>query len=380
MPGRAPDMSPFAATILRRTLAEFEAASKLTFNRERVVEDIANPRPTGVGGGGLTQQNLKRVSNIHQSSVDAMVREVSCRLLGRKTSEPSTPGEAQVWADAASFFYHRIQVSAGQCPGRKADMSDDAAKAMRSVLTQISNQSEKVGGANMEAAQMLMFNHERVVQDITNPGPQNIDGKVLTQKDLKRVDIEHRPFVGAMVRELCCCLVSKALPSRLTQDEVQVWAEAARYLSGRIQGTPAEMPGRKSDMSSDAATALRTTLAQMEATHKLMSNRERVVQDIANPGPRNIEGKALTQKDLKRVDIEQQTSVDAMVQEVCCRLRGKVTCGPAAGEELVWADAARFLSGRIQGSPSEMPGRNPDMSADAAKALRAVLEPMAAVS
>merc|ERR1740138_245950 len=117
-----------------------------------------------------------------------------------------------------------------------------------------------------------------------------------------------------MVREVCCCLVGKEMSQHLTRDEVLVLAEAARYLSGRIQGTPAEMPGRKPDMSSDAATALRTMLAQMEAAHMLMSNRGRVVQDITNSGPENIDGKSLTQPELKRVGIEHQASADAMIR------------------------------------------------------------------
>jgi hypothetical protein len=116
-------------------------------------------------------------------------------------------------------------------------------------------------------------------------------------------------------------------------------------------------------------------LGQMEAAHMLMNNRERVVQDIANPGPKNIDGKTLTQTDLKRVDAKHRASVDAMVREVCCRLLGKGASMPQApGEMSVWAEAARFLSGRIQGTPSDCPGRNPDMSSAAAAALRAVLE------
>ena len=50
---------------------------------------------------------------------------------------------------------------------RKADMSMLAAQTLRAVL------------AKMEAALMLLSNQERVVQDITNPGPENIDGKKL---------------------------------------------------------------------------------------------------------------------------------------------------------------------------------------------------------
>merc|ERR1712118_364150 len=80
-----------------------------------------------------------------------------------------------------------------------------------------------------------------------------------------------------------------------------------------------------------------------------------------------------TQTDLKRVDIKYQASVNAMVKEVSCRLLGKTPSAPPPKEVMVWAAAASYLSGRIQGQPNEMPGRKPDMSSDAAAALRTVL-------
>ena len=153
-----------------------------------------------------------------------------------------------------------------------------------------------------------------------------------------------------------------------------MWAAAAAFLAGRVQG-PGGCPGRKADMSSNAAEMLCRALGEVEAACKLTSNREKIVQDITNPGPKNIEGKKLTQTDLKRVDAQHRASVDAMVREVCCRLLGKGASEPqAAGEASVWAEAARFLSGRIQGAPQDCPGRSPDMSPAAAAALRAVLE------
>jgi hypothetical protein len=375
-PGRKADMSTNAAEMLCRALGEVEAACKLTSNREKIVQDITNPGLSAVGGrGAITQTDLKRVSYVHRASVDAMMSELCNRLLGRKTNGPTNPGEAQVWAEAAVFFHNRIQVSTGECPGRNPDMSQHAAKAVRKVLPQIANQLERINASDQEAAQMLMHNRERVIQDITNPGPTNIDGKKLTQTDLKRVDGKHRASVGVMVNEVCCCLLGRTASKRPSPEDALVWAEAAAFLAGRIQGTPSDCPGRDPDMSSAAAAALRSMLGQMEAAHMLMNNRERVVQDIANPGPKNIDGKTLTQTDLKRVDAKHRASVDAMVREVCCRLLGKGASMPQApGEMLVWAKAAGFLSGRIQGTPSDCPGRNPDMSSAAAAALRAVLE------
>merc|ERR1711904_614282 len=110
---------------------------------------------------------------------------------------------------------------------------------------------------------------------------------------------------------------------------------------------------RKADMSTAAAQALSTTLGRLEAAHRLASNCTRVVQDITNPGPKNIDGKALTQTDLKRVDTKHQASVNAMVKEVTSQLLGKTPCGPPPKEELVWAAAAGYLSGRIQGTAAE---------------------------
>merc|ERR1719282_939800 len=369
-------MSGNAAAVFKKVLAEFEAASKLMSNLETVVLDITNSAGVGVKGGTLSQRNLKRVPNVSQASVDAMAREVSGRLLGIKTNAPSTSGEAQVWAEAAAFFNSRIQAANGEFPGRKADMTPAAAAAMRKVLGSIASPAEEVDAACLEAAQMLMRNYGKVVQDITNPGPNNIDGKALTQTNLKRVDIKHQALVDAMVCEACCCLVGKATPKPLVKEEALVWAEAAGFLSARIQGTPAEMPGRNPDMSSGATTALRTTLAKMEAAYMLISNRERVVQDITNPGPSNIDGKELTQKEpiLNRLDKKHQGSVNAMVNEVSCRLLGKTPSTPQPQELLVWAKAARYLSGRIQGTSAEMPSRKPDMSSDAAAVLRLVLK------
>merc|ERR1712224_1197027 len=106
-----------------------------------------------------------------------------------------------------------------------------------------------------------------------------------------------------------------------------VWAHAASFLASRIQGPgddcdfPHEQ--RNADMSNAAATALRTTLARLEAAHRLPTNIERVVQDITNPGPSNIEGKKLPQLNLMRVKAADKYTVEEMVKAVCSRLLGQ---------------------------------------------------------
>merc|ERR1719473_2348128 len=92
-------------------------------------------------------------------------------------------------------------------------MSSGAAVALRAALAQTVGQLEKIAASGQEAATLLEANRVRVVQDITNPGPKNIDGKDLTQKHLTRVGKKDQDAVDAMVREVCQCLRGKAAMS-----------------------------------------------------------------------------------------------------------------------------------------------------------------------
>merc|ERR1712224_753982 len=347
MPGRDPDMSLAAATAMKTVLGHIEVASKLTWNRETIVKDIVNQGPRGVKGGQLSQTHLKRLDP-KMASVKAL-------------SEPEAKEEVLAWADAASFFNSRIQGPSDECEFphqyRKADMSTAAAQALSTTL------------GRLEAAHRLASNCTRVVQDITNPGPKNIDGKTLTQTNLKRVDPKHKESVEEMVQVVCSRLLGQEVSGPSTEAEALVWVEAATFLSGRIQGSIEEMPGRAPDMSLRAAVAMQKVLGQIEAASKLMSNHEKVVKDICNSGSTAINGGNVTQTDLERLP-GKQSSVDAMVREVCGRLLGK-TPGPSEGE--VWVGAAKYLHLRIQASSKEMPGRKRDMSTAAATAMRTVL-------
>merc|ERR1719160_2236815 len=96
---------------MQKALAQIEAAAKLISNRETVVKDICNPGPKPVKAGGeLTQTDLKRLQPTHLSSVDAMMRELCGRLLGKSAVEPD-PSEAKVWEDAAKYFHLRTQAA-----------------------------------------------------------------------------------------------------------------------------------------------------------------------------------------------------------------------------------------------------------------------------
>jgi len=375
MPGREPDMSSAAATAMKTVCGHIEAASKLIHNRETVVNDITNPGKRGVKGGELSQTELKRLDPIYRSSVDAMLREVCDRLLGSSSqmtsfeslSDPEAKQKANVlvWADAASFFASRIQAPSDECEfphsDRKSDMSAAAATALRMTL------------ARMEAAHRLASNWEMVVQDIINPGPNGVKGGQLTQLNLERVDPRNKASVEGMVKTVCSRLLSQEVSGPSSPGEALVWIQAATFLSGRIQKSRDEKPGRAADMNRHAAVAMRKVLAEIEAASKLMSNREKVVMDICNQGSNAINGGQVTQTDLKRLQPGQQSSVDAMVREVCGRLLGKNASGPGPADAQVWADAAQYLHLRIQATKKEMPGRKRDMTVGAATAMRTVL-------
>merc|ERR1712048_630377 len=254
-PGRAPDMSTRAAIALRKVLAKVEAANLLTINREKVVMDITNSGPSAIGGGTLTQTNLKRVDPNDATAVNAMITAVSARLNGDPTGVTSNLKEARVWAKAASFLSERIQGSVSACPGRAPDMSSDAATMMRTALGEI------------EAAAMLSSNRDKVYQDITNTKDIGIGGGKLTQTNLKRVGPKDAPYVRSMLREVSERLVGNSTSvATKSEDEKRVWAEAARFLSRRIQAAGDQRcPGRAPDMSQNAATRMKAVLTEIEA-------------------------------------------------------------------------------------------------------------------
>ena len=117
-----------------------------------------------------------------------------------------------------------------------------------------------------------------------------------------------------------------------------------------------------------------------EAAYKLIMNHEAVLRDITNPEKTNIIGDELTQAELKRVVVMHAGHVDELLMETSRRLLGRVAMTPIypnnqqpPQQQKVWAVTAMFLSARLQSAPLEMPSRKPDMSEQAALAMRAVL-------
>ena len=134
------------------------------------------------------------------------------------------------------------------------------------------------------------------------------------------------------------------------------------------------------------AAAMHTHAARREAAKKLIMNHDNVLNDVCNPSESlNIEGKELTQLDLVRVKPHLRDYADQAMRECARRLLGTRAGGHALEAHLDpknfaqvqgWVGTCLYLDGRIQGSMSDKPGRTPDMSPNAAAAMRAVLAEM----
>ena len=120
---------------------------------------------------------------------------------------------------------------------------------------------------------------------------------------------------------------------------------------------------------------------RLQAARKLIGNHDRVLLDITRP-----DGPPASQPQLKRVPGKEK-EVDAALYEAARRLLGhkhgesvKVLRPKNFDESRAWAKAMEFLSFRIQSSTEEMAEvrnfeqRKPDMSPEAAAAMRAILE------
>ena len=113
-----------------------------------------------------------------------------------------------------------------------------------------------------------------------------------------------------------------------------MWVRAINYLDLRTQGVLEEKPGRTPDMSEIAAMGMRHVMQQMlhdaetfaprrEAAMALRNNQARVLKDVCNPSKElNIDGKPLTQLELRRVAPRYEALADEALREIERRLLG----------------------------------------------------------
>jgi len=269
---------------------------------------------------------------------------------------------------------------------------------------------------------------------VCNPSPMhNIHGdRMLTQLDLQRLPVQSSAYVDEFLREVTRRLLggSYELEVRIhlsTPQQAQAWVHAATYLEGRMQSTAEQKPGRERDMGPAAADAMFAVMSELsescaawlslrslldksdigsdpeggvadfpsaareEAARKLISNQSMVRIDICNPFHNtSIKGNKLTQaRSLIRLPYEDSPHVDMFLREVARRLLGRragakrleVRLDPSNPPQArAWVAAARYFSQRIQSTPQQSPGREPDMGPDAAAALQAVMADLSAMS
>ena len=116
-----------------------------------------------------------------------------------------------------------------------------------------------------------------------------------------------------------------------------------------------------------------------EAALKLVANHEPLLRDVTNAAPH-------TQTNLKRAGAYDAVFVDKMLLETTRRLLGCTDATRAQfdalaqpldplamGMQKAWGVTAQYLDQRIQSSVAQKPGRAPDLSDEAAKAMKAVM-------
>ena len=211
-----------------------------------------------------------------------------------------------------------------------------------------------------------------------------------------------------LVRLLCLCAMSRAqdkLEKALTGagetigPKIEgVIAEAGYYADHHISmltyigacppwepfqqlvDTSIKESGGVLETQADGAAGQHSHAARYEAARKIVLNHNGVLCDMVNPSPK-------TQLELVRVGLEYRHYVDQALRETVRRLLGK-RAGIHLFEERVdpsmpaqsaaWRAMATYLSARVQGMQQQMPGREPDMGAEAAAALRAALQDVGA--
>jgi len=129
-----------------------------------------------------------------------------------------------------------------------------------------------------------------------------------------------------------------------------------------------------------------------DAARALIMNHARVLRDLINPSEKlNIEGKPLTQRNsLKRAAFSDWWYADRFLMQVACRLVGPATSSLQIADDALrrldpdearaWREAAEFLDKRVQSTQAACPGRAPDMSSDAAAAMKTVMTSLRSIA
>jgi len=358
-------------------------------------------------------------------------------------ADSTMPQQFLVWAQSATFLKKRLQTREDQCQGRAPDLSPEAAAAMVAVMNELMSppwwdklRNRLLDGAHAnspimgaaayhphpvreEAARKLILDVAHIVKEVCNPSAAS-----------ERVAMEGSPYVDQFLREVAGRLLgeySAAYELRLdlsAPQQAMAWIQAAAYLEKRFQSRDGEaMATEEAPLSAAAVAAMvavmqevsQSTVAWLtlwqlleagaagpyspaeaqhrrEAATKLIMNHGAVRLDICNPFPNmSIKGNKLSQaRSIIRLPFEDVPYVDQFLREVATRLLGR---GPSIESRLrvhldpmmpaqarAWVGAAAFLTQRIQSTPQQFSGRQPDMSPEAAEAIKGAISEVSSMA
>jgi PAS domain S-box-containing protein len=426
----------FLREVTRRLLGCFEGANEI---EERLDLKFPQQAAAWVQAAAYIETRLKgeaRTSRELDTNADRPAldtRVSSARSLWRRA------GDVLLWrrmaptaADAMKAVIGEIRTLASAWLALRVRLDDakrDAAIGVAAAHPML---------ARVEAARKIITNQHNVRLDVCNTSSQlNIYGdRMLTQLNLQRVSVESSAFVDQFLREIARRLLGgmPELEARLKLENPQqamAWIQTAAYLQGRLQTTADQKPGRERDMGPAAGDAMIAVMGEIcdsaqawltlrqqlgrvggatrdpedaaaahslaehsmeareEAARKLILNHSAVRMDITNPSmSKSINGTKLTQaRSLLRLPYADAPHVDTFLRELARRLLGpkstsrqELRLNPSQPPQArAWVNAAKYLSQRIMSQPQEYPGREPDMSPEAAAAMKAAIAELSAL-
>ena len=160
--------------------------------------------------------------------------------------ELDTPARRQ----AALLRSKRSEGGGGEVPPPPPPMWGDLHRHLLLAVAGTGAPLQADGVARGEAARALIFNHARILGDLTDPSP-------LTQPHLARLTRDDAPAADAALREVGRRLLGLAPQERPeTHAAAAAWVQAARFMHARL-GVPR-------DMSAEAAVLFRAALRHVE--------------------------------------------------------------------------------------------------------------------
>merc|ERR1711870_131912 len=230
----------------------------LITNRQAVLNDICNP-------ARRSESRIIEVVPVHLAAdVENGMRETARRLLGGVMMTPINKPQhdgGEAWVSMAKVMDARLQTSRNQCPGRAADMSPGAGRALSDVLKEVCGEdfpsriaptSSGMTPKPNAGAPACRSDWSALVSSL-NTGAGNATGAAAKHSASARVEAARR-LLGSLGS-------ADSLPSGAADKEALVGM--AKVISSRLQTSPIQCQGRAPDMGEGAASALIDVLKEV---------------------------------------------------------------------------------------------------------------------